>query len=69
MINLWNDPRTNMLFTAIDYKNKTNVKKVASNISIKIYQLFCKQRILGFQVTIVQCCIIISNLFIVDNCR
>ena len=25
MINLWNDPRTNMLFTAIDYKNKTIV--------------------------------------------
>ena len=69
MINLWNDPRTNMLFTAIDYKNKTNVKKVVSNISIKIYQLFSKQRILGFQVTIVQCSIIISNLFIVDNFR
>ena len=58
MINLWNDPRTNMLFTAIDYQNKTIMKKVARNINIKIYQLFSKQRILGFHVTIVQCSIL-----------
>ena len=30
-----------------DYKNKTNMKVAASNINIKIYQLFYKQQIPG----------------------
>ena len=44
----------NMFYIAIDYTNKTNMKVVASNINIKIHQLFSKQRILGVRVTIVQ---------------
>ena len=30
----------NMFFIANDYKNKANIKVAASNINIKIYQLF-----------------------------
>ena len=41
-----------MFNIAIDYKNKTNMKVAASNINIKIHQLFSKQRILGVFVTI-----------------
>ena len=44
----------NMFYIAIDYKNKANIKVAASNINIKIYQLFSEQRILGVRVTIVQ---------------
>ena len=44
---------TNMFYIAIDYKNKLNMKIAASNINIKIYQLFSKQLILGVRVTIV----------------
>ena len=41
-----------MFYIAIDYKNKTNMKVAASDINIKIDQLFSKQRILGVCVTI-----------------
>ena len=44
----------NMFYIVIDYKNKTNMKEVASNINIQIHQLFSKQRILGVRVTIAQ---------------
>ena len=44
----------NMFYTAIDYKNKTNMKVAASNININIHQQFSKQRILGVRLTIVQ---------------
>ena len=44
---------TNTFYIAIDYLNK-NMKVVASNINFKMHQLFCKQRILGVHVTIVQ---------------
>ena len=36
-----------MIYIAVDYKNKTNMTEAASNINIKIHQLFSKQRILG----------------------
>ena len=44
----------NMFYVAIDYKNKANMKVVASNLIIKIQKLFSKQRILGVWVTIAQ---------------
>ena len=44
----------NMFFIAIGYKNKSNMKVAASNINIKIHQLFPEQRIFGICVTIVQ---------------
>ena len=49
----------NIFYIKIDYKNKINMKLVASNINIKImdvkiYELFSKQRILGVHVNIVQ---------------
>ena len=43
-----------MFYIAIDYKIKANMKVSASNINIKIHQLFSKQRILGVRVTIAQ---------------
>ena len=43
-----------MLYIAIDYKNKTNMKVAASNINIKIQQLSSKQRFHGLRVTIAQ---------------
>ena len=43
-----------MYYMVIKYKYKTNMKEVASNINIKIHQLFSRQRILGVRVTIVQ---------------
>ena len=43
-----------MFCIAIDYKNKSNVKVAASNINIKIHQLFSKQRILGVRLNIAQ---------------
>ena len=42
---------SNMFFIAIDCKDKTNMKVAASNINIKISQLFSKQQILGVHVT------------------
>ena len=43
---------TSMYCIAIDYKNEPNMKVAASNVNIKIHQLFSKQRILGVRVTI-----------------
>ena len=42
---------SDMFFIAIDYKDKTNMKVAASNINIKISELFSKQQILGVHVT------------------
>ena len=47
-------PFANMFYFAIDYENETNEKVAASNVNIKIHQLFFKQRILGVRVTIAQ---------------
>ena len=44
----------NMFYFAIDYENEPNMKVAASNVNIKIHQLFFKQRILGVRVTIAQ---------------
>ena len=43
-----------MFYIAIDYKNKRNMKVAASNINIKIHQMFSKQWILGISVTVAQ---------------
>ena len=43
-----------MFYITIDYENKPNMKVAASNVNIKIHQLFSKQRILGVRVTIAQ---------------
>ena len=43
-----------MFYIAIDYENETYMEVAASNINIKIHQLFSKQPILGVHVTIVQ---------------
>ena len=43
-----------MFYVTIDYKNEPNMKVAASNINIKIHQLFSKQRILSAHVTISQ---------------
>ena len=43
-----------MFYIAIDYENEPNMKVAASNINIKIHQLFSKQRILSARVTIAQ---------------
>ena len=47
-------PSANTFYTAIDYENKTYMEVAASNINIKIHQLFCKQWILGARVTVLQ---------------
>ena len=44
----------NMFYIAIGYENKANVKVAASNINIKIRQMFSEQRILGVCMTNVQ---------------
>ena len=44
----------NMFYIPIDYKKKANMKVAASNINIKIHQLFSKQRILDVCETILQ---------------
>ena len=44
----------NMLYIAVDYKNKTNMKVAADNINIKIHQLFSKQQFLSVRMTIAQ---------------
>ena len=44
----------NMFHFAIDYENEPNMKVAASNVNIKIHQLFSKQQILGVRVTIAQ---------------
>ena len=43
-----------MFYIAIDYENEPNMKVAASNVNIKIHQLFFKQRIFGARVTITQ---------------
>ena len=43
-----------MFYIVIDDKNKTNMEVAASNINIKICELFSKQRILGVLMTIPQ---------------
>ena len=43
-----------MFYITIDYENKPNMKVAASNVNIKIHQLFFKKRIFGVRVTIVQ---------------
>ena len=43
-----------MFYIAIDYENEPNIKVAASNVNIKIHQLFSKRRILGVRVTIAQ---------------
>ena len=43
----------NMFYIAIGYENKANVKVAASNINIKIRQIFFEQRILGVCMAIV----------------
>ena len=43
-----------MLSITIDYENEPNMKVAASNVNIKIHQLFSKQRILGVRVTTAQ---------------
>ena len=44
----------NMFYFAIDYENELNMKVAASNINIKIHQLFSKQRILSVRMTLAQ---------------
>ena len=44
----------NMFYFAIDYENEPNMKVAASNVNIKINQLFFKQRILSVHVVITQ---------------
>ena len=44
----------NMFYFAIDYENELNMKVAASNVNIKIHQLFFIQRIFGVHVTIAQ---------------
>ena len=43
-----------MFYIAINYENELNMKVAASNVNIKIHQLFSKQRILGVRETISQ---------------
>ena len=43
-----------MFYITIDYENEPNMEVAASNVNIKIHQLFSKQRILGVRVTIAQ---------------
>ena len=44
----------NMFYFAIDYENELNMKVAASNVNIKIYHLFSKQRIPGVLETTAQ---------------
>ena len=44
----------NMFYFAIDCENEPKMKVTASNVNIKIHQLFFKQRILSVRVTIAQ---------------
>ena len=62
MNDFWNDlaehtkiaAPANMFYIAIAYENEPNMKAAASNVNIKIHQLFSKQRILAVRVTIAQ---------------
>ena len=42
------------VYFAIDYENELNMKVAASNVNIKIHQVFFKQRVFGVRVTIAQ---------------
>ena len=44
----------NMFYFVINYENELNMKVAASNVNIKIHQLFSKQRIVGVRETIAQ---------------
>ena len=44
----------NMFYIAIGYKNKANMKVAASNINIKIRQIFSEQQIFDVWMTIIQ---------------
>ena len=44
----------NMFYFAIGYENEPNMKVAASNVNIKIHQLFFKKRMFGVRVTIAQ---------------
>ena len=58
MNDFWNDFSRNFTMAAsaitIDYENEPNLKVAASNVNLKIHQLFSKQRILGVRVTTAQ---------------
>ena len=61
MNDFWNDLPEHLTMAAsamfcftIDYENEPNMKVAASNVNIKIHQLFFKQRILGVRVTTAQ---------------
>ena len=43
-----------MFYIAMNYENELKMKVAASNVNIKIHQLFSKQRILGIRETIAQ---------------
>ena len=43
-----------MFYIALNYENELNMKVAASNVNIKIHQLFSKQRIVGVRETIAQ---------------
>ena len=43
-----------MFYIAIEGENEPNIEVAASNVNIKIHQLFSKQRILGVRVTTAQ---------------
>ena len=43
-----------MSYITIDYENEANMEVAASNVNIKIHQLFSKQRIPGVRVNIAQ---------------
>ena len=45
---------SSMFYITIDYENEPNMKVTASNVNIKINQLFFKKGILGLRVTIAQ---------------
>ena len=45
---------SSMFYIATNFENEPNMKVAASNINIKIHQLFSKQRILSARVTIAQ---------------
>lgn len=44
----------NMIYIAIDYKNKTNMTVATSKINIKTHRLFSRQQILGVCLTVSQ---------------
>ena len=47
-------PSASKFYITINYENELNMKVTASNVNIKIHQLFSKQRILGVREIIAQ---------------